>query len=221
MIAALRFERRLWALGLAVAILGVAITGVSAQTAPARPVVDTSGPQQLIDSAAKAMLKELDANRADYRKNPQKVYALVDRILLPNFDVDYAARLVLGKHWRSATPEQRKRFVGAFYRSLLNNYGDALVDFTADRLRVLPASIDANAATASVRTEVIRNNGQKVPVSYSLRRTPQGWKAWDVVIEGISYVKSFRDDFGAEIDRKGVDSLIQRLEKQGTAPATA
>jgi phospholipid transport system substrate-binding protein len=65
-----------------------------------------------------------------------------------------------------------------------------------------------------VRTTVKRSNGQVVPVNYSLRLTEQGWKAWDVVIEGISYVKSFREDFGAEIDQKGIDAVIQRLEAQ-------
>ncbi|MEZ5487476.1 MAG: ABC transporter substrate-binding protein [Steroidobacteraceae bacterium] len=183
--------------------------------------VDASGPSQLIESAANAMLKELDARRAEYRKEPAKVYALVDQILLPHFDVDYAARLVLAKHWRTATPAQRKRFVDAFYKSMLSNYGDALVEFTGDRIKVLPTKVDPAATSATVRTEVKRDNGQKIPVNYSLRKGEAGWKAWDVTIEGISYVKSFREDFGAEIDQKGIDAVIRRLESQGGAPAAA
>lgn len=181
--------------------------------------VDPSTPQKLIETAARAMMRDIEANRAVYRKDPMQLYALVDRILLPYFDVDYAARLVLGRHWRAATPEQRKRFIGAFYRSLLTNYSDALVEFTSDRLKILPAAVDAGGQTASVRADVKRRNGEKVPVSYSMRLTPQGWKAWDVVIEGISYVKSFREDFGAEIDQKGLDAVLVRLENQGGAPA--
>jgi phospholipid transport system substrate-binding protein len=96
--------------------------------------VDTSGPAQLIQTAASAMLKDLDAHRADYRSNPAKVHQLVDEVLLPHFDTDYSARLVLGHHWGTASEDQRKRFVNAFYKSLLNNYGDALVDFTSDKL---------------------------------------------------------------------------------------
>jgi phospholipid transport system substrate-binding protein len=185
-------------------------------------VVDNSNPNALIETAANAMLSELDRRRPEFRKEPAKVYEIVDRILLPHFDVNYAARLVLATHWRSATPEQRKRFTDAFYRSLLNNYGDALVDFTGDRIRIMASPVDPAATTASVRTEVKRSNGQKVPVAYSLRKTEAGWKAWDVVIEGISYVKSFREDFGAEIDQKGIDAVIDRLEKQGIpAPASA
>ena len=200
------------ALGSVIAVPPAPATPAAA--APAAAVVDSSGPTQLIESAANAMLKELDARRAEFRKDPGKVYALVDRILLPYFDVDYAARLVLAKHWRTATPEQRKRFIDAFYRSLLNNYGDALVEFTGDRIRVFPSGVDPAATTAVVRTEVKRSNGEKIPVNYSLRKGEQGWKAWDVTIEGISYVKSFREDFGSEIDQKGLDAVIQRLESR-------
>jgi phospholipid transport system substrate-binding protein len=191
-----------------------------AAAAPARNV-DTSGPSQLIESAANIMLTEISARRAEFRKDPTGLYKLVDDVLLPHFDVNHAARLVLGRHWASATPQQRQRFVDAFYRSMLNNYGDALVDFTGDRIKVLPYKGDPAAKTASVRTTVKRSNGQLVPVNYSLRLTDKGWKAWDVVIEGISYVKSFREDFGAEIDQKGIDAVIQRLEAQRVAKQAA
>ena len=140
-------------------------------------------------------------------------------VLLPNFDSEYAARLVLGQTWRTATPEQRKRFVDAFYHSLLRNYGAALVNFTADRFVILPFKGDPGDTQATVRTEVKKDTGEKVPVNFSLHQTPQGWKAWDVVIEGISYVKSFRTDFAAEIQQKGLDEVINRLEKEGTVRA--
>jgi phospholipid transport system substrate-binding protein len=176
------------------------------------------GPRELIEMSAQKMLDALDANRAEYRKNPKKVEQLVDEVLLPHFDTQYAARLVLGKHWRTATAEQRQKFVDAFYQSLLENYGAALVEFTADRMVVLPFKGDASADRATVRTEVKRSDGTRVPVNYSMRRTEQGWKAWDVTIEGISYVKNFRDDFGAEIDQKGLDAVIRRLETEGVKP---
>lgn len=185
-----------------------------AESAPAtqRAAATERGPAELIEESAQEMLTELEKNRAEYRKNPAKVRALVDRVLLPNFDTEYAARLVLGRHWRTAAPEQRQRFIKAFYNSMLNNYGSALAEFTGDRLRVLPANVAPDADRAVVRTEVRTSDGSRVPVNYSLRKTPQGWKAWDVSIEGISYVKSFREDFGAEIDQKGLDAVIQRLE---------
>jgi phospholipid transport system substrate-binding protein len=172
----------------------------------------TLGPQELVENSAKRMLVELDANRPMYAKDPAKLDALVANVLLPNFDTEYAARLVLGQTWRTATPEQRKRFVDAFYHSLLRNYGTALVDFTADRFVILPYKGDPGDTMATVRTEVKRSSGDKVPVNFSLRKTDGVWKAWDVVIEGISYVKSFRTDFGSEIQQKGLDEVIKRLE---------
>jgi phospholipid transport system substrate-binding protein len=189
--------------------------GAQAADAPAPASNNDLTPQQLVENSAKKMLAELDANRAMYRGDPKKLDALVGNVLLPNFDTEYSARLVLGQSWRTATPEQRKRFVDAFYHSLLRNYGAALIDFTGDRFIVLPYKGDPGDTTATVRTEVKRSSGDKVPVNFSLRKTPEGWKAWDVVIEGISYVKSFRTDFASEIQQKGLDDVITRLEKEG------
>jgi phospholipid transport system substrate-binding protein len=172
-----------------------------------------AGPSEVVETAARSMLQGLEANRAAYRKDPSKVGELVEKYLLPHFDIPYAARLVLGKHWADATPEQRDRFAKAFYHTLVDNYGSALAEFTSDRLKVFPTKVEPNADRATVRTEVVRDNGDKVPVSYSLRKNPDGWKAWDVVIEGISYVKSFREDFGAAIDQQGLDAVIERIEK--------
>ena len=178
-------------------------------------------PQDLIETTARELLAALDANREQARKDPGRVRQLVDEILLPHFDTDYSARLVLGKHWRNATPEQQKRFIEAFYKSLLRNYGSALAEFTGDRLKVLPFRGDLTTGQAVVRTEVKRSNGQLVPVNYTLRATPSGWKAWDVTIEGISYVRNFRNDVGAEVDQTGLDAVIQRLEKENQGGATA
>jgi phospholipid transport system substrate-binding protein len=205
-------------LGMATLAGGVAHAAddVPKPTAPPPPEAKADDPSKLVEGVANAMLKDLDADRATYRKDPAKVSALVERHLLPVFDTEYSARLVLGKHWRDASPEQRDRFVKAFYQSLLKNYGSALAEFTSDRMKVYPSQVDGKADNATVRTEVKRSNGTKVPVNYTLHKTPAGWKAWDVVIEGISYVKSFREDFGAEIDQKGLDAVIDRIEKGGT-----
>jgi len=197
---------------------GAPTTAAAPSSAPAA-AANTLGPQELVEDSAKRMLAELDANRAMYTKNPAKLDSLVANVLLPNFDSEYAARLVLGQTWRTATPEQRKRFVDAFYHSLLRNYGNALVDFTADRFVILPYRPDPGETMATVRTEVKKSNGEKVPVNFSLRKTDSGWKAWDVVIEGISYVKSFRTDFAAEIQQRGLDEVITRLEKEGNVRA--
>jgi phospholipid transport system substrate-binding protein len=209
-----RISSRRTLLALAATLIGaVLVQGSVAQAAADASGVDASTPSTLVETVARTILTEIDAHRADYRKDSGKLDKLVSSVLLPHFDSDYAAMLVLGKHWSSATPEQRQRFTDGFYHSLLHNYGTELVEFSLDRLQVLPYRGDAAATAASVHTLVRRSSGTQVNVTYSLRKTDQGWKAYDVTIEGISYVKSFRDDFGAEIDQKGLDAVIARLEK--------
>jgi phospholipid transport system substrate-binding protein len=196
-----------------------AASWAAAQSAPApaspgaaAAPATAADPATLVREAAQGMLGDIDRNRDAYRRDPAKIAAVVDKYLMPHFDTETSARVVLGQYWRSATPEQRQRFINAFYHSLLSNYGDALADFTPDRLKILPARVAPGDTTATVRTEVTRKNGDRVSVNYSLRMTPQGWKAWDVVIDGISYVKSYREDFGAQIESQGLDTVIKRLE---------
>jgi phospholipid transport system substrate-binding protein len=204
-----------------VVLLGGAagVTPVLAAPAATGPAtINTQDPTQLVQDVASSILKDLEVNRDAYRKNPAKVRELADKYLLPYFDTQYSAQLVLGKYWRTATPEQRTRFIDAFKDSMLQNYGNALVEFTANRLKVLPGRVDPGSDLATVSTVITRDNGTTIPVLYVLHKTPDGWKAWDVKIEGISYVKSFRDDIGAQIDQKGMDSVIARLQS-GEKPA--
>jgi len=183
-----------------------------AQTPPAAaPAAGGDNPSDLVQAAAQGMLGDLDKDRDAYRRDPAKISQLVDKYLLPHFDVEFSAKLVLGQYWRTATPEQRKAFIDAFYHSLLANYGAALAEFTADRLKVYPTTVDPGSPRATVRTEVKRSNGDRVSVNYYLHRTPEGWKAWDVVIDGISYVNSYREDFGPQIESQGIDAVIKRL----------
>jgi len=170
-------------------------------------------PSDIVQSSAQSILKDLEANRDAYRKDPSKIGSLVDKYLLPHFDTQYAARLVLGQYWKTATPDQQKRFVDAFYHSLLQNYGSALADFTADKLKVFPSKVAPGDDHSTVRTEIKRDSGDRIAVNYVLHKTPDGWKAYDVNIDGISYVKSYREDFGSQIQQQGIDSVIARLER--------
>jgi len=92
-----------------------------------------------------------------------------------------------------------------------------MVDFTGDRLKVIPTKVAPTDERATVRTLIKRSNGQNVAVNYTLRKVNGQWKAWDVVIDGISYVKSYREDYGAEVAQKGLDAVIQRLEAKASA----
>jgi phospholipid transport system substrate-binding protein len=196
-------------------LLAAVAVGAGAFGASIAAAADTQlGPYELVTKVAESTLKDLDAHRSEYQKDPSKVRQLVDKNMLPYFDTAYAAQLVLGKNWRTATEDQRKRFIEGFYQSMLQNYGDALLEFTPDRLKILPFQGKPEDTSATVRSEIRRDNGSRASVNYTLRKTETGWKAYDVTIEGISYVKSFRTDFGSEIQQKGLDAVIQRLEAQ-------
>lgn len=198
--------------------MSTVLVPMAALAAPA-DVAAEAGPQEAMVAISKRLFEALDANRAALRRNPEAVNALVGEILLPRFDVDYAAQLVLARHWNEASEEQRAHFIRAFYGALLHTYGAALADATADRLKVLPFRGDPSAAQVVVRTEVTRSTGAVVPVDYRLRRTADGWKAFDVVIEGISYVRNYRTDLDAEISARGLEATITRIETKGLNPS--
>jgi phospholipid transport system substrate-binding protein len=220
--ASLRMKFVMGAFGIvalgAAAVVTTAATAAAAAAPAAGTTVNTQDPTQLVQDVASNILKALDANRSAYLNNPQKVRELADQYLDPYFDSRYSAQLVLGRSWRTATEDQRTKFIEAFKNSMLQNYGNALVNFTANRLKVQPGHVDPGSDLATVSTTIARDNGTTVPVLYVLHKTPDGWKAWDVKIEGISYVKSFRDDFAAQIDQKGLDAVIARLQS-GERPA--
>jgi phospholipid transport system substrate-binding protein len=198
------------------ALVGVLLALVVVNLAGARTTgvaaVDAANPAELVDSVAHTLLTAIDAHRDEYRSDPTELDSLVRRVVLPHFDTKLAAQLVLARHWDDADLEQRRRFIDAFYHSVLHNYGAELVDFNLDRLRVLPYRGNPGANYATVNTWVRRRNGEQVEVDYSLHRTGQGWKVYDVTISGVSYLLSFRDDFGEEIEQKGLNELISRLE---------
>lgn len=168
---------------------------------------------QVVEQTVQSITKQLDGRRDELSRNKRELYALIDQVLLPQFDTDYAGRLVLGKAWRSATPAQRERFVDAFYNFLLRSYATALLKFDENMVKVLPARRAPNEGRTVVDTEMRLSDGSVVPVSYSMHSTPAGWKAYDVRIEGISYVQNYRNQFNAEVSARGLDALITRLEK--------
>src|ERR1700745_2513060 len=155
----------------------VCAQGAAPATTFSAPTSATSATQQtpseLVQSAALRTLNEMQFNRNAYRKDPSKVRPLVDKYLLPHFDTEYAARLVLGQYWRTANHEQRKRFIDAFYHSLLTKYGSARVELAPKRLKVFPTTVDPSADHATVRTEVTDSNADRIAMNYSMHKTPE------------------------------------------------
>lgn len=174
---------------------------------------DTRTPDQVVRETADALAASIEGRQQQLEANPPELYKLVDEIFLPVFDTDYAGRLVLGKHWRTATPAQRQEFIDTFYDFLLRSYSRYVLRFEKDKVRFLPGpTAAADPKRAVVKTEMQLEDGTKLPVHYSLHQTKDGWRAYDVRIEGISYVQNYRNQFSAEIGAKGIDAVIARLK---------
>jgi phospholipid transport system substrate-binding protein len=173
-------------------------------------------PNAVVQGIADDLGKALEGRKEQLRADRDALIKLIDGIVLPHFDIDYASILVLGQHARAATPAQRARFARAFYNSIAHRYAEGLLNYTRGSVNVMPYKGELNDKRSLVRTEVILDDGKRVPVDYAFRRTKDGdWKAYDVIIEGISYVTNYRNQVAAEIQKEGLDALITRLETQG------
>lgn len=194
----------------------------SCSIAPASAADSTAAPtggapQAVIGELSSRLFDALGREPAKDRHNTDKILPLIDHLLLPHFDTEYTARLALGQHWPAATSDQRQQFATAFYQRLLRTYVGAVSDWTPERFKLLPQRSDAAALQVIVHTQVTNPAGVIVPVDYRLRQTPDGWKIFDVIVEGVSYVRSYHDDIDADVSRNGLNATIARLERHDTA----
>lgn len=179
----------------------------------------TTPPDEVIKRTAEAVLGTIRNNKDKFRNNPGAVYKLVQQDMAPHFDFNYAARLVLGRNWRSASSRQRQEFIDTFERYLVNSYANNLVKYSDSKVKVEPFRGSPDDQRASIRTEVTPPSGKPIQVDYSMVHTKDGWKVFDVSGEGVSYVMSYRNTFNNEIRQTGLDALIQRLQKKAEQKA--
>jgi phospholipid transport system substrate-binding protein len=178
---------------------------------------ETPAPNQVVQTLVDDLGKTMEQRRGELAKDRESLLKVIDNIVLPHFDIDYASILVLGQNARTATVEQRARFAKAMYNSITHRYAEGLLKYTEGRVRVLPMQGELNDKRTLVRTQVVLDDGKLVPVDYAFRKTTSGdWKAYDVIIEGISYVTNYRNQVAAEIQKSSIDALTTRLETQGS-----
>lgn len=169
-------------------------------------------PQEVIESAVQQLADTMDGRQEELAADRQSLYVLIDEILLPRFDRKFAAQIVLAKHWRSADEAQRERFIEAFYQALVRRYADGVLEFEQERVKVLPFRGDLTKKRTKVRSTVQLNDGSKVSVDYELVKRDSGWLMFNIVIEGISYVRNFRAEMDSEIRGSSLNAVIERLE---------
>ena len=197
-------------------VVGAPAFAQDAAAAAAAPAAVQQTPVQIVQGIADQLATAIEGHRDELKRDKEKLIAIIDDVFLPHFDIDYASILVLGRHAREATPAQRDRFAKAFYNSITHRYAEGLLNYTRGKVKVLPFNGDLNDKRTVVRTQVVLDDGKLVSIDYAFRKSRSGdWKAYDVIIEGISYVTNYRNQVDAEIRKVGMEQLITNLETQG------
>ena len=173
-----------------------------------------TAPDTLAKSTTEEVLAILRAN-TDVRNDPKRVRELVEAKVLPHFDFTKMTRLAVGKSWRQASPHQQQTLVTEFRNLLVRTYGSSLTQYKNETVEFKPARMEPNATDVTVKSQINRAaGGQPIAVDYSMEKTPAGWKVYDVTIEGVSLVTTYRGSFADEVQRSGIDGLIASLQQK-------
>ncbi len=173
-----------------------------------------SAPNQLVRERTDKIIELLKKNKDTYTKDHKKLYAMVQEQVLPYFDFRAMSRLVLGKHWREASESQRDRFANEFRDLLVRTYATALLKYTNEEVVYFPFRMSAEEKTVVVKTEVKQGSGgPTIPIHYSFYLTDNAWKVFDITIDGISLVTTYRSTYAEKIRNGGIDALIAGMAK--------
>ena len=175
------------------------------------------GPDALVKRTAEDVLATVKSDADIQAGDQDKIFALAEEKIVPNFNFDKVSRLVLGKNWTKATPDQKSAFQAEFRTLLIRTYATALSKYKNQTIEYKPLRMADGATTASVKTAILQPAGQPIAVDYSLEKKADVWKVYDIVIEGVSLVTNYRGQFAQEIRQNGLDSLIKKLGDKNKA----
>ena len=172
------------------------------------------GPEELVRKVTTDVLDAVRSDKDLQAGDRRKALALAEQKILPHVDFREAATLAMGKSWHTATPAQQEQVVNEFRSMLVRIYTNAIEVYRGQTLKVLPVRLPAGATEVTVRNQYQRSGQPPVPVEYSMRKTPEGWKIYDIAIEGVSLVLTYRAEFENITRASGVDGLIKRLQQK-------
>ena len=196
-------------------MLGWMLLGFAAMSSPAWA---QEAPDALVKRLAEEVIAEIKGDKELQAGNQAKVKQVIETKLVPNFDFTRMTALAMGRNWRSATPEQQKQLTDQFRTLLVRTYSGALTNYRENTMDYKPLRMNAGDTEVTVRTEVRRQGQTPVQIDYSMEKTPDGWKAYDVIVAGVSLVTNYRDEFNDTIKSSGIDGLIATLVKKNAAP---
>ncbi|MBF5039712.1 ABC transporter substrate-binding protein [Methylophilus sp. VKM B-3414] len=174
-------------------------------------------PDQLVKKTADDVIEVIKSDKDIQAGNQQKIFSLAEEKILPNFDFEKVSRLVLGKNWTNASPDQKTAFQAEFKTLLLRTYATALSKYKNQVIEYKPFRMESGADTATVKTAIQQPGGDPIAVDYTLGKKGDDWKVFDIVIEGVSLVTNYRSQFAQEIRQNGLDSLTKKLADKNKA----
>ena len=210
----IRTPRNLLSLALAASLLAAAPALTLAQAPAAAPAAAKmqGSPSQMVLANSQRVLSTIESRRAEFARDRNALRQFIDSEFAAMFDRDYAARQVLGRHGRGASDADVKLFADALAENLMQRYGSSLVDFNTQlRVRVKSETPLPRAIGVRVSTELLRKGGEPIPVDYLMRQSGGTWKVFDVMVEGVSFVQTFRQQFDNELQRKSIAQVAADL----------
>jgi phospholipid transport system substrate-binding protein len=177
---------------------------------PTPTLAISEDPIELIRVTTERVLDQL-IQTPEIKSDPDKLKILIEEYVLPSIDFMRLSRLTLGKHWGTATATQRQRFTDEFKQLLIRTYSTPLTEYNGQDIEYLHLKTTPDGKRSGVRTRLRQSGGAQITVDYSLYQTRDGWKIYDVTIEGVSLVVNYRSSFSQEIRTHGLDGLIQHL----------
>jgi phospholipid transport system substrate-binding protein len=201
------------------AIRRTAAALVLAAAAFAAPALAQEAPDALVKRVSQDVLQIIKTDAKVRAGDQARIREVVETKLAPNFDFARMTALAMGRNWRTATPEQQAQLTEQFKTLLVRTYSGALTTYKDETIDYKPLKLENGAADATVRTVVVRATGSPVPIDYSMAKGNDGWKAYDVIVGGVSLVTNYRDEFNEQIKSGGVDGLLKTLanKNKGTA----
>ena len=182
----------------------------------------TKSAEEIVKETADSVVARLTAERAEIEAHPEKLYSLINELVIPHFDFVSMSKWVLGRNWREATEDQQQKFVSEFRTLLVRTYAKALLEYSNETIQYLPVENNPDSNIVVVKTEIHQPGTKPVPINYSMHASGGDWKVIDVVVDGISLIATYRGSFASEIRKSGMDSLIAKLvERNVTATNVA
>lgn len=175
-------------------------------------VVAMSPPEKIIIETSETMLSKIHKEGDALRENKQKVYQMIEEVIVPHIDFERMSKWVLGKYWRTATDDQKTRFEKEFRSLLMRTYATAISEYSGEKFEYLPSRYQEGDKDTNVRTELRQpGNPNPIAVNYSLHLINGRWLVYDIVIEGVSLISNYRTSFASQIKRSSLDALIEQL----------